>query len=193
MTDFCPQCSNMLYETVEDDKLLHACKSCDYTSDSILSSSRPSATVYTKFYSQEFLTDSFATNPYTHLDPTLPRLNNKPCVNKSCETHTEKGLFECKYISMEDFQKEFPTIEMRKVKDLNTFTDHWLGSSPDTLFPDIFKTHTDLHSRKKTITEYRIDYICKPYVNDVIYIKYDDINMKYMYICSCCKHSWKNN
>ncbi len=29
--------------------------------------------------------------------------------------------------------------------------------------------------------------------SEVIYIKYDSINMKYLYICSNCGTSWKNN
>lgn len=29
--------------------------------------------------------------------------------------------------------------------------------------------------------------------NDVIYIRYDNNNMKYVYLCSYCDHTWKNN
>lgn len=32
-----------------------------------------------------------------------------------------------------------------------------------------------------------------PIQREVLYIKYDDVNMKYMYICSTCGSSWKNN
>jgi DNA-directed RNA polymerase subunit M/transcription elongation factor TFIIS len=28
---------------------------------------------------------------------------------------------------------------------------------------------------------------------EVIYIRYDDTNMKYMYVCAICNTSWKNN
>ena len=34
--------------------------------------------------------------------------------------------------------------------------------------------------------------ILSPILREIISIKYDDINMKYMYICSTCGSSWKN-
>ena len=30
------------------------------------------------------------------------------------------------------------------------------------------------------------------YENEVVYIKYDDENMKYVYICTCCSRAWTN-
>ena len=29
--------------------------------------------------------------------------------------------------------------------------------------------------------------------NDIIYLRYDNENMKYIYLCTSCNHSWKNN
>jgi hypothetical protein len=34
---------------------------------------------------------------------------------------------------------------------------------------------------------------CKPNANEVIYIKYDHANMKYLYFCCHCDHFWKND
>jgi len=28
---------------------------------------------------------------------------------------------------------------------------------------------------------------------EIIYIRYDDVNMKYVYLCSECNHAWKTN
>ena len=28
-------------------------------------------------------------------------------------------------------------------------------------------------------------------VAEIIYIRYDDINMKFLYLCSSCNHTWK--
>ena len=33
---------------------------------------------------------------------------------------------------------------------------------------------------------------CKPTDNEVIYIKYDQRNMKYLYFCCKCEHFWRN-
>ena len=197
-TVFCPKCSNMLYETVEDNKLLHVCNACSYQNEIL--DKAPS--VYKKFYTQEFLTDSFATNPYTHLDPTLPRLRNKKCINADCETHTQLNLFECKYITIDDLKKEMPELSnIQHIKTLNSFENHWLGTAdklPFALDAESLETKddtvnaSDFHERKNTKREYRNDYLCRKYENDIIYIKYDNANMKYMYICCCCQTSWKN-
>ena len=29
--------------------------------------------------------------------------------------------------------------------------------------------------------------------NEIIYLRYDDENMKYIYLCTACNNSWKNN
>ena len=190
-TQFCPKCFNMLYETVEEHKLLQVCNNCSYQKEI----PQTTSSVYKKFYTQEFLTDSFVTNPYTHLDPTLPRLRNKTCINKSCDTHTQPNLFECKYITIEDLQKEIPMIKnIRKIKTLNSFENHWLGTADELPFNEENDNDTlvKFHLRTKTKREYRNDYICKKYENDIIYIKYDNSNMKYIYICCCCQTSWKN-
>lgn len=33
---------------------------------------------------------------------------------------------------------------------------------------------------------------CKPVENEVIYVKYDHENMKYLYFCCNCENFWKN-
>jgi len=40
--------------------------------------------------------------------------------------------------------------------------------------------------------EYGSTLFLAPLVNEIISIKYDDIEMKYMYVCSTCGTSWKN-
>ena len=62
-------------------------------------------------------------NPYTKLDPTLPRIYNLPCPNSNCKTHL----------------------------DVNE------------------KGHAD---------------------REVIYIRYDDDNLKYLYMCTVCDEVW---
>ncbi len=51
----------------------------------------------------------------------------------------------------------------------------------DNLIPDQFVKDTDNNTP-----------ILSPILREIISIKYDDVNMKYMYICSTCGSSWKN-
>jgi hypothetical protein len=41
-------------------------------------------------------------NPYTKLDPTLPRINRIPCINAECETNTHNKKREIIYIRYDD-------------------------------------------------------------------------------------------
>ena len=35
--------------------------------------------------------------------------------------------------------------------------------------------------------------LCEAEETDIKYIKYDEVNMKYLYICNHCGYKWKNN
>jgi DNA-directed RNA polymerase subunit M/transcription elongation factor TFIIS len=120
---FCDNCSNMYYIKLNNDdgnKLVYYCRNCG-NEDSILTAENicVSKTQIQK-NEQKY---SRIINPYTKLDPTLPRINNIPCPNSQCVS-----------------------------KSLET-----------TKNPDI------------------------------IYIRYDDSNMKYVYLCTVCDTTWKTS
>ena len=94
--EFCEICDNMYNIKIDrdnDDKIIYSCKS----------------------RIEDFV------NQYTHLDPTLPRVNNMDCPNEKCPTNT--------------------------------------GTEKN---------------------------------KEVIYIKYDSDNLKFVYLCCHCKQCWKN-
>ncbi len=79
---FCSNCQNMLYISVDDDKLRYQCKNCNFfteenhamSAECIISNSVGNDEGnYTQFMSK-----------YIKHDPTLPRINNIPCTNASC-------------------------------------------------------------------------------------------------------------
>lgn len=120
--EFCPICENMYYiKSDKNDKqhLIYWCKNCSNEEKKDLKGNN---CIYSNNYtSNQVISFSDYINKYTYLDPTLPRVNNIPCPNKNCESH----------------------------------------SSSDN--------------------------------REIIYIKYDISNMKYLYLCCKCKTSWTNN
>ena len=114
--NFCKECQNQLYISVNGDNLVHKCNNCNYeqvedysTSARLIASNTLSEDTsgYTRYMTK-----------YIKYDPTLPRVKNIVCVNESCN-----------------------------------------------------KPHdTD---------------------NEVIYIKYDYKNLKYLYFCCHCEHFWR--
>ena len=125
---FCNVCGNMYYITMadapaisEEDKevtskiLVNKCRNCGHEEQN----TNTTICVSKTFFKQTEKRLSNFVNEYTHLDPTLPRINTMKCPNLECDTN--------------------------KTLDL-----------PCT----------------------------------VLYIRYDDTNLKFIYMCTTCKHTW---
>lgn len=176
---FCKSCNNLLYLNLKNKELWQECKICDYKEkiDENIDS------VYKKYYTKDQLTKSFAINKYTHLDPTLPRIRGKKCINNSCITNKNLNLYEIKYISLTDLQSEMNDTSIKEEIIFDKTTNHYIAT--------INKSVSG--ANKIRVDKNGNEYICKPYHNDIVYIKYDEENMKYIYICCACQTSWKTN
>lgn len=114
---FCNICNNMLYSKIssDDNKLKYCCKTCGNKVDQDINEN----SVCETNYRNSEISFRLKINEYTHLDPTLPRVNNIPCQNSECPSN------------------------------LNN------------------------------------------YHPEIVFIKYDLANMKYIYLCTDCKSKWK--
>lgn len=120
---FCSECSNMYYIRIDGEntnKLVYYCRHCGNEDQLLTVDNVTVSKTQIKRTEQKF---SNIINQYTHLDPTLPRVNRIACPNADCDTN--------------------------KTKD--------------------------------------------PTEREIIYIRYDDVNMKYVYLCSTCKTVWKSD
>jgi len=75
------------------------------------------------------------------------------------------------------FSSETSTFDKTAVINRNKYITH------DITLPSI-KGNTNLTCKNK---------LCDTEDVDIKYIKYDELNMKYMYICNHCGCKWKNN
>jgi len=124
--EFCTNCDNMYYisiDSADTNKLIYYCRYCGNTDAMITTEGLCVLKTEIEKGEQKF---NHIINPYTKLDPTLPRIKTIRCPNGSCVTNeTTAG-----------------------------------GSSKPT---------------------------------DIIYIRYDDTNMKYLYLCVDCDTTWKTD
>ena len=102
------------------------------------------------------------------------------------EEDSEKLLYKCKACgntdqSPEEITKVFTNmvghIDKTEVINRNKYITH------DVTLPSI-RGNTNITCKNK---------LCDTEDVDIKYIKYDEINMKYMYICNHCGCKWKNN
>ena len=96
--NFCPKCEFMVYTKTSDDeskKLINYCKNCFWSGDYIteLDENSDKISVYSKKYSDDYVSHSIYTNSNIVHDNTLPRINNIKCIHADCvsnipEQHT---------------------------------------------------------------------------------------------------------
>lgn len=124
--EFCTNCDNMYYIAIDSNdpnKLTYYCRHCGNTNDMITTDGLCVLKTEIEKGEQKF---NHIINPYTKMDPTLPRIKNIRCPNGACKTNSDSSA----------------------------------GGTRET---------------------------------DIIYMRYDDTNMKYLYLCVDCDTVWKTD
>jgi len=168
---FCEKCDNMVsLQTDETHTLVSVCIQCGYSK--VITDSKV-VSIHKKMYKKDGGFDPMSLiNEFTHMDPTLPRLRNKTCVNDNCLSRKGK-LYRCRGMDVERL------CALSKVSEEHVSLVKKMGAD------EILFSSTVDHDWEK------YDGI-QIYENEVVYIKYDDENMKYVYICTCCSRAWTN-
>ena len=119
--NFCGSCNNMFYIKIsseESNKLVYYCRKCGLEDTNLSESNLCVSKTRLKRNDQKYM---HVINKYTHLDPTLPRVNNIPCPNSECSTNLKEN----------------------------------------------------------------------PSEREVLYIRYDEVNLNFVYLCTSCNTIWK--
>ena len=185
MLRFCNKCDNITtLQANEDEKLETVCTQCG---DRVLvkessSLERGHLCVYSKSYGAKKIDTSSLVNEFTHMDPTLPRLRNKECVNDACATrqklYTVTGLLESEFLGLFADGTKPDSLKVEKKYG----EKKWILSGVVT--EELFNSVGSLIQKAGgTLSDYD---------SEVVFIKYDDDNMKYLYICTICNSTWTN-
>ena len=204
--NFCPACDFMVYtkKQKEVNKLINYCKNCEWSGE-YQSSGDNSICVYRKNYSNDFLAQQAITSKYTVNDPTLPRISNIDCINENCLTnvsfHEDRSIHILQATALieklgksGDLLEKFytsKTITPEKYKNTVVNSNEIITEFDETvnvsIFSDFYGTPIDLSGNEIILNKYE-----NPPYAEIIFIKYDPINLKYLYLCSTCKTTWKS-
>ena len=210
--NFCPTCEFLLFTKInpETNKLQNHCKNCFWIGDYIRESNSDSdinrICVYKKIYNNDFVSDSIVSNPNIVYDNTLPRINNIKCINKQCISNINKNVsLEISTHYNKDIEKDI--IDDTRKQNIKILCGNYL-STQNIKKKKITKVSKDscivlFHNKSDRARALQLadtiydDYTIKinefsPVNNEIIFIKYNDNALKYMYICAHCKTSWKN-
>jgi len=220
--NFCPKCEFMVYTKTSDDeskKLINYCKNCFWSGDYIteLDENSDKISVYSKKYSDDYVSHSIYTNSNIVHDNTLPRINNIKCIHADCvsnipEQHTltiqldntvskEEEIInnissidiknECKEFLKETLQHASPTQTILQILEKNIVKI----AKNKCIVKSLSKIDYDSLLTKNKTTYNNVSITFTPFTkkkNEIIFIKYNKLELKYMYICTNCKSSWKN-
>ena len=129
--------------------------------------------------------------------PTLPRISNISCVNQECLTNLDidentlivKNITESNLEGLKTFITE-KTIEEKNISIKRVNDTELLITFLVPLDLQKLNDHLD---KKIPINEEIVIFsnYSKPN-REIIFIKYDTENMRYLYLCTTCSSSWKN-
>jgi hypothetical protein len=197
--EFCPECKFVLYTKLntptdsEEPQLTNYCKNCGWTGIMI----NTDTAIYKRNYQEDFIAERVLYNKYSIYDAALPRVTYD-CINNKCATNIE--VDKTKAIVLNNLppdynDQEFNNLfekykgttieEIYRIRLSNALI---ICTSPETkkLIVDSFKSMI-IDSNPILLEEY------EPPNKEVLYMKYDITNMKYLYMCTICGTSWKKD
>ena len=168
---FCPRCENMYYIRIEPDAdesvsdattLFHYCRNCG-------SKEQIKEAVCVSKLQLKHGTQSYGNiiNKYTKLDPTLPRINHIKCPNSECASNPFVP------ISSGAIALKPGVARIRVEEEEEEYADVAGGGEA---------AHAHAHAQAIVAR--------KLVPREVIYIRYDEVNMRYVYLCAVCDTLW---
>lgn len=184
---FCTKCDNMYYIRIgaagsaggddggsgggqqkqDTTSLYHYCRNCGH--EVKIEKTICVSKLQLKHNAQSY---SNVINKYTKLDPTLPRINNIKCPNSQCRSNPSIGEVAAA-IKMKPRATGGLDVGEDEEEEAYEDLDPGVGLGVAATFK--FPAAGELVPR------------------EVIYIRYDEVNMKYVYMCAVCDTVWNTS
>ena len=188
--NFCPKCQFMVYTKLNSDKkgLINYCRNCSWEGEYI--HEQDNVCVYTKNYSNDFKALQSVTNKYILHDPTLPRISNIECINENCATNLKINSELSVKITSEHELEKTDLNDLLQENEFNLETVNLLQLNSN----EYIVTFSDKDSMDRLLLLQDSEFTVSPYEKpnrEIIFMKYDNANLKYLYMCSTCRTTWK--
>ena len=193
---FCTNCHNMYYlkfsdKEEEENSLIYYCRNCGNEDKTIISENVCVSETQLRRSEQKY---THMVNEYTKYDPTLPRINTIKCPNQECSSNTGQsggvgtGTGTGK-IKLNIKKKTVATMPAQAQAEPAQAQAQAQAPEPE-LEPE--PAYVTTKSNQQKVNE--VKSLENEHSNrEIIYIRYDDINMKYVYLCVHCDTIWKTD
>jgi DNA-directed RNA polymerase subunit M/transcription elongation factor TFIIS len=181
---FCVKCDNMYYirlgaggqDPSDTTSLYHYCRNCG-NEDKI------KETICVSKLQLKHNTQSYSNiiNKYTKLDPTLPRINNIKCPNEQCRSNPPPASGGAAFMR--------PGIAANRNRSG--------GAARASVGHDLDEEEYDADVGAEAVAS-KHDAVAvvaniEPVPREVIYLRYDEVNMRYVYLCAVCDTLWNTS
>ena len=171
---FCTKCSNMYYIRLSEEdpnSIVYYCRNCGHENKNITLDSVTISRTNFKSSKQKY---NSIINKYTKMDPTLPRINTIKCPNQACKSNQEH----------EHAHAETP--RSRAARSEGSKSKASIGAAAASVLPSVAGVDVSVEEQGGGAgggagghTE-----------REIIYLRYDDINMNFVYLCPVCDSVW---
>jgi hypothetical protein len=210
----------MYYLKISDDKngdtLIYYCRNCGHEDTTLTAQSICVSETQLKSGERQY---THMVNEYTKYDPTLPRINTIKCPNQTCASNGDKksSADKGKEVSIEkeevaaaantseeeelgqsggageqSSKKATKKITVKKSKTVPpaAAAESLVEKDPTPEAAAVVAEEPDTRVKAISVAT-KIN--TGNSEREVIYIRYDDVNMKYVYVCAICDMMWKTD
>ncbi len=209
---FCSECHNMYYLKISDedgnigDTLIYYCRNCGHE-DTSLSTSNICVSDMQLLSSEKKYTH--IVNEYTKFDPTLPRINTIKCPNQECSSNgfaggvgksatAEEKASKAATKAAEKATKAAEKASKAAEKAVSKAGPSKKGQTKKTGLSQVLEEQAQAEMEATIAAEDAEQAQAQNETSgennrEVIYIRYDDTNMKYVYLCVHCDTTWRTD
>jgi DNA-directed RNA polymerase subunit M/transcription elongation factor TFIIS len=214
---FCSECHNMYYLKITDedgnigDTLIYYCRNCGHE-DTTLNTTNICVSDMQLLTSEKKYTH--IVNEYTKFDPTLPRINTIKCPNQECSSNgfaggvgktatakAEAAAIKAASKAEEKASKAAMKLEEKAMKaSMKAATKAATikaNTKKKTGLEQVLEEQEEIQAEQEEKVEQAQNENENEAVGEnnreVIYIRYDDTNMKYVYLCVHCDTTWRTD
>ena len=167
---FCIKCSNMYYIRLSEEdpnSIVYYCRNCGHENKNITLDSVTISRTNFKSSKQKY---NSIINKYTKMDPTLPRINTIKCPNQACKSNQEH----------EHAHAETP--RSRAARSEGSKSKASISAEAAAVVPSVAGVDISVEEQGGGAGEHT--------GREIIYLRYDDVNMNFVYLCPVCDSVW---
>ena len=210
---FCSECHNMYYLKIQDengvigDTLIYYCRNCGHEDKTLSTTNICVSDIQLRTSEKKY---THIVNEYTKYDPTLPRINTIKCPNQDClsngqgqaggqvggQGQGQAGGAGTTKIKIARTKKATATdvknVEQAAEKAVQASQQAQASLALAEANLATIMAEEKLAEEEEEQEEQSAD-PTQANNREVIYIRYDDINMKYVYLCVHCDTTWRTD